>query len=187
MTTYSVSISPDKKAVRIRIPGATQVPFGYITVGTYDHDPVTDPEDPLELHGAGHTHFHHVQEILGRRSFANPAVAATFPDNIIDMAALQIFKNWEAPPVVSALPTLTGTARVGFVLTLSQGTWSEGGFPTLTRAWYANGVLIPGATASTYTPVVGDLGKTITAKLTGTNAFGSTEYLIGPTAAVIAA
>ena len=88
-------------------------------------------------------------------------------------------------PSNSAVPTITGTARVGQTLTGANGTW--GGSPTFTRRWFANGIAIDGATGATYVPVAGDLGKTITLRVTGANASGTRTVTSAATAAVIAA
>ncbi|MGC4174496.1 beta strand repeat-containing protein [Demequina sp.] len=66
------------------------------------------------------------------------------------------------------VPTISGTAQVGKVLTASAGTWDAG--TTLTYQWYANGATISGATAATYTPTSGAYAKVITVKVTGTKA-----------------
>jgi len=88
-------------------------------------------------------------------------------------------------PSNSVAPTITGTAQVGQTLTSTTGTWDES--PVLTRQWRAAGVNIAGATGATYVPVVGDIGKTITVQVTGTNVRGSAVATSAPTAAVIAA
>lgn len=91
------------------------------------------------------------------------------------------------PPVNTALPAITGTAQVGQTLNGSTGTWTSKTSITYVRAWLANGVVIAGATAATYVPVAGDVGKTITERVTATNANGSAVAVSAPTAAVIAA
>lgn len=88
-------------------------------------------------------------------------------------------------PSNSVAPTITGTARVGQTLTSTTGTWDES--PTLTRQWKAAGVAINGATAATYVPVTGDIGKAITVTVTGKNARGSVSKTSAATAAVVAA
>jgi hypothetical protein len=88
-------------------------------------------------------------------------------------------------PANSVLPAITGTAQVGQTLTRSTGTWS--GSPTYATQWFAAGVAIVGATAATYVPVVGDIGKVITVRVTATNLGGSTQATSAATAAVIAA
>jgi hypothetical protein len=69
-------------------------------------------------------------------------------------------------PINTALPTITGTATVGQVLTGTDGTWtnSPAGF---SHAWFkcdvagTNCVAIPGATTSTYTVAATDVGATL--------------------------
>lgn len=92
-----------------------------------------------------------------------------------------------AAPLNTVLPAITGTAQVGQVLTVSNGTWTSKTSISYARQWLANGVVIAGATATTYTPVVGDVGKTITAVVTATNTNGGKSVVTNPTAAVIAA
>jgi hypothetical protein len=88
-------------------------------------------------------------------------------------------------PDNTVAPAITGTARVGQVLTGSTGTWS--GTPTFARQWRANGAAIPGATGATYTLVTDDLGKVITLAVTATEDGKSWTVVSAPTAAVLAA
>lgn len=88
-------------------------------------------------------------------------------------------------PRNTAKPSISGVARVGVVLTGNVGMWTAS--PTFVRAWLANNVAISGATAATYTPVTGDIGKVITFRVTATANTNSTVAASGPTAAVIAA
>lgn len=90
-------------------------------------------------------------------------------------------------PSNTVAPSILGTAQVGQTLTVSPGTWVARPSPTYARQWKANGTNIPGATGTTYVPVVGDIGKTITVTVTATNTQGSTPATSAPTAAVIAA
>ncbi|MDR6414011.1 carboxypeptidase regulatory-like domain-containing protein [Pseudarthrobacter sulfonivorans] len=69
--------------------------------------------------------------------------------------------------LTTAVPTITGTAKVGSVLTAVSGTWGPSPV-TLVYQWKASGIAITGATASTYKPVAADTGKTITVSVTGT-------------------
>lgn len=87
-------------------------------------------------------------------------------------------------PFVTAIPAITGTATVGQVLTLSNGTWSGDATITYSYAWYANNILIAGATAGTYTLLAAQSGKRITARVTATNLSGSASSTTVPTAAV---
>ena len=87
-----------------------------------------------------------------------------------------------SPPVVS------GTPRVGSVLTASPGSWS--GSPTYGYQWRhcdaAGGACwaIAGATATTYTPTSNDVGATLRVAVTATNSAGSTVAVSAATAAV---
>lgn len=88
----------------------------------------------------------------------------------------------------SVAPAVTGTAQVGQTLTVSNGTWNPSSGTTFTRKWYANGAEISGQTGATYQPVVGDIGKTITARVTATKTgYGNRSVLSAPTGPVIAA
>lgn len=90
-----------------------------------------------------------------------------------------------AAPTNTTLPAISGVAQVDEVLTAWEGIWTAA--PTFTYQWEADGVAISGATSSTYTPVVGQIGDVITVVVTGTNAAGSASAESVATAAVIAA
>ena len=68
--------------------------------------------------------------------------------------------------LTGAVPTITGTAKVGSTLTANPGTWSPAPL-TLTYQWYRSGTAILGATAATYTPAAADAAKTLTVRVTG--------------------
>lgn len=82
-------------------------------------------------------------------------------------------------------PAITGTAQVGQTLTVTNGTWA-GNAATYTRQW-KRGTTDVGTGATTYVPVVGDVGGVITCVVTATNSTGSTSRTSNATAAVIAA
>ncbi|MGW3659882.1 hypothetical protein ACWD6R_31445 [Streptomyces sp. NPDC005151] len=70
-----------------------------------------------------------------------------------------------APLKNSALPAITGTARVGDRLTASTGTWTP--VPaSYTYQWNADGKAVSGATVSTYTVPATLLGKRLTVTVT---------------------
>jgi hypothetical protein len=92
-------------------------------------------------------------------------------------------------PTNTSLPTISGVASDGQVLTGATGSWS--GSPTITYAYqwqsspdsttWSN---IAGATASTYTIPSSDIGKFIRIKVVGTNGFGSTNAFSSATSVV---
>ena len=77
-------------------------------------------------------------------------------------------------PVCSVLPTITGTANVGEILSVSTGTWT--GSPTFTYQWQwahlrAN---IHNANTNSYTVDQEDYGRTLTCAVTGSSSGGQT-------------
>jgi hypothetical protein len=84
-------------------------------------------------------------------------------------------------------PAITGTARVGFTLTTTNGTWNGSTGATYTRQWKRGSVNV-GAGATTYVPVVGDIGSPITCVVTATMPNGAVvQQVSNATANVIAA
>lgn len=90
-------------------------------------------------------------------------------------------------PVNSVEPAIAGASiQVGVELTAWEGVWTAE--PTsFTYVWKNAGVAISGATARAYTPVVGDVGDTLTVTVTGTNSAGSASATSAPASAVLAA
>ncbi|WP_166790458.1 carboxypeptidase regulatory-like domain-containing protein [Cryobacterium tagatosivorans] len=64
-------------------------------------------------------------------------------------------------------PVVSGTAVLGGTLTATAGAWGPAPV-ALAYQWLRNGVAIPGATATTYTPVVADVGAVVAVTVTGT-------------------
>ena len=86
---------------------------------------------------------------------------------------------------------MSGTATQGQTLTTSNGTWSNG--PTsFEYAWRDcdtsgnNCTTISGATANSYTLTANDVGHTVRATVTATNAGGSAPATSAQTAVVAA-
>jgi hypothetical protein len=83
-------------------------------------------------------------------------------------------------------PTISGTPKVGRVLTADPGTWSTDGV-AFAFEWLRGGTPIAGATASTYTPVAADVGTLLSVKVSATKAAytpaNATSAAVGPVAA----
>lgn len=76
--------------------------------------------------------------------------------------------------VCVTLPSISGVAEVGSVLTADHGVWT--GSPiSYAYQWEADGAPIGGAVTDEYTPVVGDVGKEITVVVIVTNAAGESD------------
>lgn len=88
-------------------------------------------------------------------------------------------------PVNVNVPAIGGIAQVGQELNAYPGEWTGGG--AITYVWKNEGVAIGGATAATYTPVVGDIGDNITVTVTRTNSTGAASATSAETLPVIAA
>ncbi|TCP36544.1 hypothetical protein [Sphingomonas sp. BK235] len=102
------------------------------------------------------------------------------------MARGQRLRAFACSPTFGAVPAITGTAKVGSVLTASDGAPRAG---SVARQWKRGGVAIAGATASTYTPVSADIGAAITVTITLTStlrASNTKAATSAPTAAVVA-
>ncbi len=97
----------------------------------------------------------------------------------------------DSPPVNNSLPTITGTAQQGHVLTVQSGSWS-GANLVFSYQWKrcdaagANCAHIGGATAQTYTLAGADVGATLRISVTATNSGGASKALSDPTAVVSA-
>jgi hypothetical protein len=96
-----------------------------------------------------------------------------------------------APPRNTSLPGISGPARVGRTLKLSNGSWS-GSLPmTFSYQWRrcsttaaSSCVPISGATANTYSPTSADIDLYIRATVTASNAGGTGSATSNPTALV---
>lgn len=90
----------------------------------------------------------------------------------------------EAVPVNTAVPTISGTATVGSMLTATTGTWTGWPTPTFTYQWQRGTSNISGATNSTYTAQSADAGSTLRVVVTGTNSVGNATGTSANTSAV---
>lgn len=108
----------------------------------------------------------------------NVGAVATFA---VPVATLGAPSNTVAPALSST------TATPGTTLTVTTGTWSNS--PTgFTYQWFQadTNSAISGATASSYTPVAGDLAHTLKCNVTATNASGSVAAPSNTSGAVVA-
>ena len=95
-----------------------------------------------------------VWTMCGDFNHGTPFLSWAYPDACLD---LQVLKP---------TATTTGSGAALSELTGVPGTWDEG--TTLTYNWYADGVEIVGANATTYTPTLAQIGALITFKVTST-------------------
>lgn len=76
------------------------------------------------------------------------------------------------PPVNTVPPDTTGDAKIGSVLTTTQGTWTGTAPITYSYQWYSGINPIAGAITNTYTVQASDLGNAVLCQVTATNALG---------------
>lgn len=74
--------------------------------------------------------------------------------------------------LVSAVPTIKGTPKIGKKLKVSTGAWSPS--PTLALQWFAGGKAVKGATGATFKVTKKQQGKKIMVAVTGTQSGYST-------------
>lgn len=113
---------------------------------------------------------YHDTEYLPADAAVSESTTFTFamPASDVDSFNLELTKNDPIPLTkvsINATEAVVGTALFASI---------QPGDATATYQWYANGIAIPGATNSTYTPVVGDIGKKLSVKATGTMAYDGT-------------
>lgn len=106
---------------------------------------------------------------------ANSAGSATAVTEATDPVAA----GTRDAPANTKAPKISGSARVGRKLTVSNGTWSGATPITFTYTWQtcdskgSSCNSISGATSSTYRPTIGDVGRKLRAVVVAKNASGS--------------
>lgn len=81
------------------------------------------------------------------------------------------FLSWAFPdgclPLQTLIPTpsISGSGEATEVLTAVPGSWDDG--VAFSYKWYVNGKRVTGATSSTFTPSVDQIGDTVTVKVVG--------------------
>jgi hypothetical protein len=76
-------------------------------------------------------------------------------------------------PAFTTNPVIIGTPQSGAATSYTSGSFTGTNPVTVTQQWKLNGSNISGATSSTYTPISGDVGGSLTVQEILTNAFGS--------------
>src|SRR5437764_14062062 len=113
------------------------------------------------------------KDMIGLRRLAPLAVMTV----ACGVAGTVAFARSTAAPENSAVPQISGTAKEGSTLTASNGTWSNSptSFDYQWRRCASDGSScgdITGATKQTYSPVAGDVGKTLRVAVTASNTDG---------------
>lgn len=99
-------------------------------------------------------------------AFAAPVTSAP---RSVQVSQSNVSLSTARPLTGTPVPTITGTPQAGRRLTASPGTWKPAPV-ALSYRWKVNGVTVPGATASAFTPSNTQVGKRVTVTVTGTKA-----------------
>ncbi len=123
----------------------------------------------------------------GANFYSREATATTRrPELIVEVAVT-------GPPVATAPPTISGTAREGGTLSASPGSWTGADPITIAYQWRrcdttgAGCTAVRDATGSTYALTATDVGKTMRVAVTATNGEGSSTATSAASAVVQAA
>lgn len=128
--------------------------------------------------------------ILGQAQVGKSiTVTASYTDlrstvETVTSTATSAVTNINDPPVGSI--SITGTPKQGFTLGVGGSLADADGLGTLSYQWKANGVDISGATSSTFTPGVQQVGRTLSVTVRYTDGFGASESISSPVTAPIA-
>lgn len=144
MPTPSVSVS--YRWQRSVDSGASWAPISGATARSYTAT-ATDVGSDLRL------------VVAGSRSGYEPVV----------LTSEVVSVEYAIPLEVRVAPSVSGTARVGSKLTIDPGLWNVGSV-TFRYQWFVNGVALPGATKSTYTPLAAHFRDVIHAEVTAVKA-----------------
>jgi hypothetical protein len=110
----------------------------------------------------------------------------------VDSAVSTVVQAPPSPPTNTASPLVSGTAQQGQTLSVTQGSWS-GSPSSFAYQWQrcdssgANCTNISGASAASYLLAAADVGATMRAQVTASNAGGSNSAVSAVTATVTAA
>ncbi len=96
--------------------------------------------------------------VTGTKALHTPAAATSLPTGSVALA----------PLTNTVAPAISGSASIGGTLTASSGTWSPNTGLLFGYQWYVDGVLVDGATTTTYVPVEADYDKTVTVVVSAT-------------------
>lgn len=81
MPKFQAAYQPDHREVLIQKENAA-APGGYVDIGSFDHPDLVYPDSTVI--------YHAVRDLLYKRSHAEPANPAMFPENITDMHNIKI-------------------------------------------------------------------------------------------------
>ena len=183
----SVSGSPQRDGILTSTPGTWS---GLGNTLTTQWQRSNDGTHWLTINGA--TGATYTLAVADEGSELRVLVSATNPDTSVSAASVPTAFVTGAAPVVTASPTVSGTAQRASVLTAAQGSWS-GIDNSYTEQWQrstdggSTWSDLTGAVAATYTLGLSDEATKLRLAVTATNADGTVTAFSLPTSPVSAA
>ncbi len=105
---------------------------------------------------------------------SGPTVFAGGQFSAVSNYSYKGFAQFTAQPSNTIAPVASGSGQVGSALSCTSGTWNDEN-AAYTYQWLKDAAPLSGEIASTYTPVEGDVGSSISCRVTATNVGGNTE------------
>ncbi len=146
------------------------------------------------ISGATHSSYKATSADVGHRLRATVTAKNSAGSTAAGSPATDVVQAAGIAPQNTVRPSLSGISKNGQALTVCCGSWSGTQPIALTFRWARCGVAgaapcdtIAGATQQTYTLTVADIGHTVQAFVTSTNAYGSNETATAPSGLVIRA
>ena len=124
-----------------------------------------------------------LEVVVTASNSAGQASATSAPSSVVGAGS--------SAPSITSLPSLSGTATVGQLLTASSGVWQGVPTPTYSFGWQRcdsggnNCVAISGASGSAYTLVGADAGSTLEVVVTASNSAGQASATSAPSSVVL--
>lgn len=192
LATFQVSDVPGTMVAPILVPDTNQVTVTLPDSPADNGQPITGYDLRHRTDGGSWTLVNDIND---------PVVLTGLPDEtLIEVAVRALNVNgagaWSpeastttttaaVAPIISGVPTITGTARVGETLSVTAATVSGNPAPTRTWQWLRDDAAISGATSDSYTQVVADEGAALSVRQTETNSEGSDSAVSAATSSVI--
>jgi hypothetical protein len=146
------------------------------------------------ISGATHTTYKATSSDVGRRLRATVTAKNSAGSTPATSSATNVIAPVGIAPQNTARPSLTGNSQQGQTVTVCCGSWSGTQPITLAFRWVRCGpngaapcTTIAGATQQSYTLTAAEIGGTVQAFVTATNAYGTVETATPPSGTVVRA
>ncbi|MET0830562.1 MAG: carboxypeptidase regulatory-like domain-containing protein [Microbacterium sp.] len=183
--TITQPSAPTTKVVRVAVPGiAGSAAVGSTltaSTGAWTTGEVFTYQwsaDGVAIGGATATSYVPAPAVIGK------ALTVTVTGRLAGYPTVAQTSTPTAKVALTAIPTISGTARVGGQLTASVGTWTSG--TTLTTQWLVDGLPITGETGATLTLGPEFAGTAVSVQVTGVRpGYATITETSTPTAKVV--